>query len=185
MPARVRGQSSPAALRFSAPAASSFSKISSPSRQTLVILAWLSRNSALAVCPAAAAVTVQYSNRSLPGSFNSTRPALSMAPAASTWAGVRSRRHSSPRALLPPSAPAAAAMFRPISPVPGTMTPIPFLSRLALTSTQRRSGMAPRVSAALAAVRATAMGSVHPRAGTTSWWIRSRKACLDGLMRSP
>ena len=59
-------------------------------------------------------------------------------------------------------------MGRPIIPVPGMPTPIAFFRILALSNTFILSGFVSSVSVALATHNATAMGSVHPIAGTTS-----------------
>ena len=52
-------------------------------------------------------------------------------------------------------------------------TPIAFFRILALSRTSIRSGRTPSVSAARAVQSATAIGSVHPMAGTTSRFIRA------------
>ena len=69
--------------------------------------------------------------------------------------------------------PRATAMGSPIIPVPGMPTPMAFLSILALKRTSMDVGDSPRVWAACAAAKATATGSVHPVAGTTSFLISS------------
>lgn len=53
-------------------------------------------------------------------------------------------------------------------PVPGTATPNPFFIRLGETFTSMRSGVLPNYFAAVADASAREMGSVQPRAGTTS-----------------
>ena len=57
--------------------------------------------------------------------------------------------------------------------VPGMPTPIAFLSMLALSNTEIRSGRRPSTSAARAVQSDTAIGSVHPIAGTISLFIRA------------
>ena len=52
--------------------------------------------------------------------------------------------------------------------VPGIPTPMAFFSMLALSHTAMRLGTQPRISFAFATANATAIGSVHPMAGTTS-----------------
>ena len=64
-------------------------------------------------------------------------------------------------------------MGRPTIPVPGIPTPMAFFSILALSKTSIFSGFTPNVSAALATQSATAIGSVHPIAGMTSFLINS------------
>ncbi|MNT21630.1 hypothetical protein D3C72_1569760 [compost metagenome] len=88
--------------------------------------------------------------------------------AASTCCGVSVLSTSRPASGLPPVMPTAAATGRPIMPVPGTPTPMPFLNRLPLTQTLIRVGSCPSSLRQLAAASATDMGSVQPRAGTTS-----------------
>ena len=56
-------------------------------------------------------------------------------------------------------------------PVPGIPTPIAFFRIFALKKTSIVSGAWPKISAALADAKATAIGSVHPIAGITSRWI--------------
>ena len=63
------------------------------------------------------------------------------------------------------------AMGSPTMPVPGMPTPIAFLSTLALSNTSILVGVEPNTSVALAVASATAIGSVHPIAGTTSCLI--------------
>ena len=91
----------------------------------------------------------------------------------------RSLRTSSPYEDLPHTAPNAAATLRPIIPVPGMPTPIPFFRMFPLTSTlilkDDSAGEKPltlliMISIARAVARATATGSVHPKAGFTSLW---------------
>src|SRR3712207_2392071 len=72
------------------------------------------------------------------------------------------------------SAPKATAMGKPIIPVPGIPTPMAFFSMLALSHTVIFSGLWQRFSVALAVQRATAIGSVQPTAGTTSFCISAR-----------
>ena len=68
-------------------------------------------------------------------------------------------------------------------PVPGIPTPIAFFKILALNNTSIFSGFTPNVSAALATQSATAIGSVHPIAGITSFFISSIICCLsDSIM---
>ena len=75
-------------------------------------------------------------------------------------------------------------------PVPGIPTPIAFFKILALNNTSifsgfipNVSGFTPNVSAALATQSATAIGSVHPIAGITSFFISSIICCLsDSIM---
>ena len=64
-------------------------------------------------------------------------------------------------------------MGSPTISVPGIPTPIAFFSIFALNNTSIFSGFILRVSAALATQSATAMGSVHPIAGITSFLIKS------------
>ena len=49
-------------------------------------------------------------------------------------------------------------------------TPIPFLSILGLTKASTIFGASPKTSLALAAAYASAIGSVHPIAGTSSFF---------------
>jgi hypothetical protein len=63
------------------------------------------------------------------------------------------------------------AIGRPIIPVPGIPTPMAFFSMLALRSTEIFLGLSPSVSVAFATQRATAIGSVQPIAGTTSFFM--------------
>jgi hypothetical protein len=56
-----------------------------------------------------------------------------------------------------------------------------FLRILALSKALILSGLLPSVSVAFATQRATAMGSVHPIAGTTSRFIRAMICSLSGL----
>ena len=91
----------------------------------------------------------------------------------STASGVTSRSTSSRYSERPTKAPRATAIGSPIIPVPGIPTPIAFLRMLALRRTAILSGLAPSVSAARAVHSATAIGSVHPMAGTTSRLMRS------------
>lgn len=56
-------------------------------------------------------------------------------------------------------------------PVPGIPTPMAFLRMLALNRAVIFSGREPSVSVARATHSATAIGSVHPMAGTTSRWM--------------
>ena len=58
-------------------------------------------------------------------------------------------------------------------PVPGMPTPMAFFNIFALRCRMILSGVFPSTSAHFAAQRATAIGSVHPIAGTTSRFIRS------------
>ncbi len=62
----------------------------------------------------------------------------------------------------------AAAIGNPTMPVPGTATPNSFFIRLGETFTSMRSGVLPKYFAAVADARAREIGSVQPRAGTTS-----------------
>ena len=87
--------------------------------------------------------------------------------------GQTSLMTSSWYSLLPMMAPRAMAMGRPIMPVPGMPTPMAFLRMLALSSAVIFSGLVPNASVARATHRATAMGSVHPTAGTTSRLINA------------
>ena len=80
---------------------------------------------------------------------------------------------SSPYSDFPTKAPSAIEIGRPIIPVPGIPTPIAFFSTLSLKRTSIFSGIVPSVSFAFATANATATGSVHPIAGTTSFLIRS------------
>ncbi|OQC42991.1 MAG: hypothetical protein BWX61_01326 [Bacteroidetes bacterium ADurb.Bin035] len=75
-------------------------------------------------------------------------------------------------------APKAIAIGKPIIPVPGIPTPIAFLIIFLLKKTSIFSGMSPNVSRAFATQRATAIGSVHPIAGTISLCIRLIISCL-------
>ena len=59
-------------------------------------------------------------------------------------------------------------MGNPTIPVPGTATPNPFFIRLGDTLASMRSGVLPKYFAAVADASAREMGSVQPRAGTTS-----------------
>ena len=85
-----------------------------------------------------------------------------------TASSSTSRSTSSPYSLFPVMAPSAMAIGSPTIPVPGMPTPMAFFSMLALSMTLMLSGRVPRVSVAFATQRATAIGSVHPMAGTTS-----------------
>ena len=86
----------------------------------------------------------------------------------SSASGVRSFSTSNWYSLLPMSAPRAMAMGSPIIPVPGIPTPMAFFRILALSRATIFSGLQPNCSLAFAVHRATAIGSVHPIAGTTS-----------------
>lgn len=66
------------------------------------------------------------------------------------------------------TAPKAMAMGRPIMPVPGMPTPMAFFRILALRSSVIDWISPLRMLAACATVSATATGSVHPVAGSTS-----------------
>ncbi len=79
------------------------------------------------------------------------------------------------------------AMGKPIIPVPGMPTPIAFLRMFALKRTSIFSGRDPSNSQARATHKATAMGSVHPIAGTTSRFMRAMTASrsvLDNMVYS-
>ena len=91
----------------------------------------------------------------------------------STASGVLSFKTSSSYSDFPIKAPSAMAIGSPIIPVPGIPTPIAFFRMLALSCTLMFLGRLPNSSVALATHKATAMGSVHPMAGTTSLWIRA------------
>lgn len=60
------------------------------------------------------------------------------------------------------------AIGSPIIPVPGMPTPIAFLMMFPLRPRLISSGCIPKSSVALATASDTAIGSVHPSAGTTS-----------------
>ena len=60
------------------------------------------------------------------------------------------------------------AIGSPTMPVPGMPTPMAFLSMFALNDTAISFGTPPSTSLAFATANATAIGSVHPIAGTTS-----------------
>ncbi len=76
---------------------------------------------------------------------------------------------SSPRLGSPATAPRTALVPMPFMlPVVGTMTPLAFLTMLPLQAAVIFSGIAPKASLALAEARAMAIGSVQPRAGTSS-----------------
>ena len=96
-----------------------------------------------------------------------------------TLSGVQPLSTSSCFSLSPISTPKAMAIGKPIIPVPGIPTPIAFLSTLALSRTSIRSGVCAKSSLAFAAHSATAIGSVHPMAGTTCRCISSRMAFLS------
>ena len=70
--------------------------------------------------------------------------------------------------------PRADAISSPTMPVPGMPTPMAFFRMLRLTARSIRSGMQPRASLARTTASATAMGSVHPRAGLISRLSASR-----------
>ena len=96
-------------------------------------------------------------------------PAASSRFAAARCSPVTLVRHSSPRAASPPTAPMMALMAMPRIPsVAGTTTPLMFLMMFPLHWATIRSGIRPRSSRALAEAKATAMGSVQPRAGISS-----------------
>ena len=99
----------------------------------------------------------------------------------STASGVLSFNTSSWYSDFPIKAPKAMAMGRPIIPVPGMPTPMAFFNILALNSAFIFSGLFPNVSVALATQSATAIGSVHPIAGTTSRLIRAMICSLSDL----
>ena len=74
-------------------------------------------------------------------------------------------------------------MGNPIMPVPGIPTPIAFFRMLALSKTVIFSGISCNISFARAVQRDTAIGSVHPTAGTTSLFT-SERICLRILLFS-
>ncbi len=83
--------------------------------------------------------------------------------------GVTSAMTSSFFSALPAIIPAATEAASPFSPpVCGTTTLFTFFTIFPLTESVILSGSAPRVSRAVAAARATAIGSVQPIAGNNS-----------------
>ena len=90
----------------------------------------------------------------------------------STSSGFKSFSTCSPYSLLPIKAPSAIAMGSPTIFVPGIPTPIAFFNMLALRYTFIFSGTVSNTSVALATHSETAIGSVHPIAGTTSFLIK-------------
>ena len=62
-------------------------------------------------------------------------------------------------------------MRSPVIPVPGIPTPRAFLRMLGLTVTLSLSGGSPKALAAWAEAKATAIGSVQPKAGSTSLFM--------------
>ena len=150
------------------------------------MLSWSSSITADAECPSPAdIVTLTYSLCPVSVCMTFTSPEFTSSFALSTELPHRSWSTSSPYSDLPHTAPRAAAICRPTIPVPGMPTPMPFFSMLPLTSTAtlkpelslqavpQHGHRSVSISAALAAASATAMGSVHPRAGFTSFFISS------------
>ena len=161
----------------SSPSAFPSSLQTSPLNPYSTIRSWSSSITAQAQSSPHLTETLTY--RSFRVSSRSIRTLFSFTAsfAAETSSSVRSLRTSRPYPLLPQIAPRAAAIWSPIIPVPGIPTPIPFLRMLPETLTSVSSGLhfltsGGKCSAAFAAAKATAMGSVHPKAGLTSLWRR-------------
>jgi hypothetical protein len=73
------------------------------------------------------------------------------------------------------------AMGRPIIPVPGIPTPMEFFRIFELKLASIRNTGSFSTSLALATANATAIGSVHPIAGTTSRFIKDRISSIFDL----
>ena len=143
-------------------------------------------------------VAFTYRRWSVSATEMATRFPLTSSLARATALSETPWRTSRPRAGSPHTAPSAAAMGRPTMPVPGMPTPIPFLRMLPLTSTAmrksavcRQRGQSPQceqfsemMSTAFATARATAMGSVQPRAGFTSLWMSSMSSAWRSVIGS-